>query len=66
MSKKSEQPTIETLLQRLEKEVAWFQGDDFVLEQATERYRATKQLADEINQRIETIRHEVEEVTAEE
>lgn len=62
MNKNSEQETIEALLEQLEAQVAWFSSDDFVLEEATERYRTTKALADKIHERIETVRHEVEEV----
>lgn len=63
MNKKNEQQmTIEQLLEQLEQQVAWFQGDEFVLEEATERYQKTKILADTIHDRIEAVRHEVEDV----
>ena len=52
--------TIEQKIEQLEKAVSWFDSDEFVLEQATERYEATQKLADEIQQDIANLKHTIE------
>lgn len=53
MSKNNQ--TIEEKITELEAQVAWFDSDDFVLEEAVERYEAAKKLS-------KTITHELEEL----
>lgn len=39
--------------------VAWFESDEFVLEEATERFEAAKRLADEIDENLATLKNEI-------
>ena len=48
MSQSKDKVAISDKIKQLEKEVAWFEGDDFVIEQALERYQALAQLSNEI------------------
>jgi exonuclease VII small subunit len=57
--------TIEEKITKLEVQVAWFESDEFVLEEATTRYAAASQLADEITQDITELKNTITVVTSE-
>lgn len=59
---KNDTPNIEAKIARLEKEVAWFDSEEFMLEQAVERYEQAQKLADEIQQDIAHLKHTIEQV----
>lgn len=58
MSKKNE-PTIEQKITQLEEIVAWFNGDDFELELALERYESAQKLAETIQQELTSLKHTI-------
>lgn len=58
MSKQSNE-TITQKLARLDDMVAWFESDEFVLEEAMERFEAAKKLADEIDESLKTLKNEI-------
>lgn len=55
-------PTIEAAIAELEATVAWFEGDEFVLEEALEKYQAAGESADDIIKRIEALKQTIVEV----
>ena len=55
-------PTIEAAIAELEATVAWFEGDEFVLEEALEKYQAASESADGIIKRIEALKQTIVEV----
>lgn len=59
---KNNQPTIEEKIATLEKLVAWFDSDDFVLEAALVKYDEAQKLAAEIEQDIAKLRNTIERV----
>ena len=59
---KNNQPTIEEKIAILEKLVAWFDSDDFVLEEALAKYDEAQKLAAEIGQDIATLKNTIEQV----
>lgn len=58
MSKQSNE-TITQKLARLDDMVAWFESDEFVLEEAMERFEVAKKLADEIDESLATLKNEI-------
>ena len=46
------EPTINELLEQLDKEMAWFHSDEFRLEEARERFLAVKKLAEQAEERL--------------
>lgn len=54
--------TIEEKISKLEKLVAWFDGEEFVLEQAVTNYEEAQKLADEIQHDIGTLKNTIEQV----
>ena len=59
MSSKNNQLTISQKLEQLEKLVAWFDSEDFVLEKALEQYKSAEKLADEITEELNSLQNEV-------
>lgn len=55
-------PTIEAAIAELEATVAWFEGDEFVLEEALEKYQVASESADDIIERIEALKQTIVEV----
>lgn len=51
--------TIQDKMDALNAMVAWFDSDEFVLEQATERFKAAEQLATEITQELAAMKNEI-------
>lgn len=59
MSTKTDQVSIQAKLQQLDELVAWFESDDFELEEATEVLKQAQQLAVDIETQLETVANEV-------
>ena len=59
MSSKNNQLTISQKLEQLEKLVAWFDSEDFVLENALEKYKSAEKIADEITEELNSLQNEV-------
>lgn len=55
-------PTIQEKTQQLEELVAWFDSDDFVLEQALDRFKAAEKLAIDIEADLTTLKNDIEVV----
>ncbi|MBC7764109.1 exodeoxyribonuclease VII small subunit [Microbacteriaceae bacterium] len=51
--------TIEERLQKLDEKVRWFEGDDFELEKAVERFKEAEGLADEIEKDLTSLKNEI-------
>ena len=58
MSSKSEK-TISQKIEELRQMAAWFESDDFDIEQAIERYQAAEKLASEIEKALDGLRNKV-------
>ena len=52
--------TIEQLMAEIDERVAWFQGDDFVLDEAKKRFLEVKQLAERIEKALTEMKNEIE------
>lgn len=60
MSDKSNtQPSIESELAELERQVAWFEGEEFTLEEAMKHYEEAEVLAKRIETRLTEVKNEV-------
>jgi len=59
MSKQSEQKSVSEKMNELSKLVAWFEGDDFELEQALDTYGKAEQLATEIEHDLVNLKNEI-------
>lgn len=57
-------PTIAAKLAQLDELVAWFDGDQFELEQALEKFTAAETLAAEIEQDLKEFKNSIEVVKA--
>lgn len=51
--------TIEERLQKLDEKVRWFEGEDFELEKAVERFKEAEGLADEIEKDLTSLKNEI-------
>jgi exodeoxyribonuclease VII small subunit len=51
--------TIEERLQQLDEKVRWFEGDDFELEQAVERFKEAEALAVAIEKDLTSLKNEI-------
>lgn len=63
MTKKK--PTIEEKIQQLERDVAWFESDEFVLDEAVERYQKVAAASAEIEQELQTLETTVSDMIKE-
>lgn len=59
MSKQSEQKTVSEKMNELSELVAWFEGDEFELEQALETYSEAEKLAAEIEHDLSSLKNEI-------
>lgn len=59
---KNDNETVEQKIATLEQKVAWFDGDEFVLEQAMDRYEEAQKLADEIQADLSDLKNTIERV----
>ena len=57
--------TIEQNIQELEQMVAWFDSEDFQLENAIEHYQKAEKLADKIEQDLAGLKNRISIVTKE-
>ncbi len=51
--------TVSKKLAKLSELVAWFESDEFVLEQAVERFHEAQKLADEIEGDLATLKNDI-------
>lgn len=56
----SEKETINQKIEKLNKEVEWFYGEDFSLEKATEKYKKSIELTKEIEKDLNDLKNEIE------
>jgi len=56
---KNDDPTIQKKVAQLDELLAWFNGDNFALEQATAKLQDAKKLATEIENDLTTLENEV-------
>lgn len=59
---KSDDKTIQDKIAELDKAVAWFEGDDFQLEQASDKLKEAAKLAKEIEHDLDAIANDIREV----
>lgn len=57
--------TIEEKIQQLEHDVAWFESDDFVLDEAIERYQKVAAASEEIEQELQALETTVSDMIKE-
>ena len=60
MSETDNKPNLTQKIQKLDESVEWFYGDDFNLENATDKYKETLKLAKEIEGDLESLKNEIE------
>ena len=53
------EPTIQDKTTQLNELLAWFSGDDFVLEQAGDKLKEAKKLADEIEEGLNSLENDI-------
>lgn len=58
-------PTIEEKIQQLEREVAWFESDEFTLDEAIERYQQVAAASQAIEQELHKLEQTITVVTKE-
>lgn len=51
--------TIEQMMAELNEQIAWFQGDDFNLDEAKQRFIEARQLAKDITAALDDMQHEI-------
>ena len=52
--------TIEQMMAELNERIAWFQGDDFNLDEAKQKFIEARELSKKITATLEDMRHDVE------
>ena len=52
--------TIEQMMTELNEQTAWFQGDDFNLDEAKQRFIEARELSKKITATLEDMRHDIE------
>ncbi len=52
--------TIEQMMAELNERIAWFQGDDFNLDEAKQRFIEARDLSKKITATLEDMRHDIE------
>ena len=56
---KTNEKTIEQMMAELNEQIAWFQGDDFNLDEAKQRFVEARQLAKDITAALDDMQHEI-------
>ena len=56
---KTNDKTIEQMMTELNERIAWFQGDDFNLDEAKQRFIEARQLAKGITAALDGMQHEI-------
>lgn len=59
-SDKTNEKTIEQMMAELNERIAWFQGDDFSLDEAKQRFIEARQLAKDITAALDNMQHDIE------
>lgn len=59
MSKKTDTPTLQQNMEKLDTLLAWFDGDEFTLEESVEKFNQAKQLAQVIETQLDAFDNEV-------
>lgn len=52
--------TIEQMMTELNERIVWFQGDDFNLDEAKQRFIEARELSKKITATLEDMRHDIE------
>ena len=52
--------TIEQMMAELNERIAWFQGDDFNLDEAKQRFIEARELSKKITTTLEDMQHDIE------
>ena len=52
--------TIEQMMAELNERIAWFQGDDFNLDETKQRFIEVRELSKKITATLEDMRHDIE------
>ena len=55
--------TIDQKIEKLNQEIDWFYGDEFSLDHATEKYKGSIKLAEEIKKDLKDLKNEVTVLT---
>ncbi|QHU92805.1 hypothetical protein GWK77_01260 [Candidatus Saccharibacteria bacterium oral taxon 488] len=56
---KTNEKTIEQMMAELNERIAWFQGDDFSLDEAKQRFVEARQLAQDITAVLDDMQHDI-------
>ena len=56
---KKNEKTIEQMMTELNERIAWFQGDDFNLDEAKQRFIEARQLAKDITAALDDMQHDI-------
>lgn len=56
---KTNERTIEQMMAELNERIAWFQGDDFSLDEAKQRFIEARQLAKDITAALDNMQHDI-------
>ena len=56
----SEKETINQKIEKLNKEIEWFYGEEFSLEKASEKYKKSIELTNEIEKDLDELKNEIE------
>ena len=56
---KTNEKTIEQMMTELNERIAWFQGDDFNLDEAKQRFVEARQLAKDITAALDDMQHDI-------
>ena len=56
---KTSKKTIEQMMAELNERIAWFQGDDFNLDEAKQRFTEARQLAKDITAALDDMQHDI-------
>lgn len=56
---KTNEKTIEQMMVELNERIAWFQGDDFNLDEAKQRFIEARQLAKDITAALDDMQHDI-------
>lgn len=56
---KTNEKTIEQMMAELNERIAWFQSEDFNLDEAKQRFIEARQLAKDITAALDDIQHEI-------
>jgi exonuclease VII small subunit len=56
---KTNEKTIEQMMAELNERITWFQGDDFNLDEAKQRFIEARQLAKDITAALDDMQHDI-------